>query len=61
MEGKVALFKRFADIDGIDLEIGTEDVDEFVNACATCAASAASTWKTSRRRNASSSSSGCAS
>jgi malate dehydrogenase (oxaloacetate-decarboxylating)(NADP+) len=32
MEGKVALFKRFADIDGIDLEIGTEDVDEFVAA-----------------------------
>src|SRR5580700_10558203 len=32
MEGKVALFKRFADIDGIDLELGTEDVDEFVNA-----------------------------
>jgi malate dehydrogenase (oxaloacetate-decarboxylating)(NADP+) len=32
MEGKIALFKRFADIDGIDLEIGTEDVDEFVNA-----------------------------
>ncbi len=32
MEGKVALFKRFADIDGIDLEIGTEDIDEFVNA-----------------------------
>src|ERR1700677_1154761 len=32
MEGKVALFKRFADVDGIDLEIGTEDVDEFVNA-----------------------------
>src|SRR5579875_3882813 len=31
MEGKVALFKRFADVDGIDLEIGTEDVDEFVN------------------------------
>ncbi len=31
MEGKVALFKRFADIDGIDLEIGTEDVDDFVN------------------------------
>ena len=31
MEGKVALFKRFADIDGIDLEIDTEDVDEFVN------------------------------
>jgi malate dehydrogenase (oxaloacetate-decarboxylating)(NADP+) len=32
MEGKIALFKRFADIDGIDLELGTEDVDEFVNA-----------------------------
>jgi malate dehydrogenase (oxaloacetate-decarboxylating)(NADP+) len=32
MEGKVALFKRFADIDGIDLELDTEDVDEFVNA-----------------------------
>ncbi len=31
MEGKVALFKRFADIDGIDLEISTEDTDEFVN------------------------------
>ncbi len=31
MEGKVALFKRFADVDGIDLEIGTEDVDAFVN------------------------------
>src|SRR5271166_2100538 len=24
MEGKVALFKRFADVDGIDLEVGTE-------------------------------------
>src|ERR1700761_2301492 len=32
MEGKVALFKRFADIDGIDLEIDSEDVDEVVNA-----------------------------
>ena len=32
MEGKIALFKRFADVDGIDLEIGTEDVEEFVNA-----------------------------
>jgi malate dehydrogenase (oxaloacetate-decarboxylating)(NADP+) len=31
MEGKVALFKRFADVDGIDLEISTEDTDEFVN------------------------------
>ena len=32
MEGKVALFKRFADVDGIDLEIGTEDIEEFINA-----------------------------
>ncbi|HBC07766.1 MAG TPA: NADP-dependent malic enzyme, partial [Rhodospirillaceae bacterium] len=31
MEGKAVLFKRFADIDGIDLELNTEDVDEFVN------------------------------
>ncbi len=31
MEGKAVLFKRFADVDGIDLEIDTEDVDEFVN------------------------------
>ena len=32
MEGKAVLFKRFADIDGVDLEVDTEDVDEFVNA-----------------------------
>ena len=32
MEGKIALFKRFADIDGSDLEIATEDVDQFINA-----------------------------
>ena len=31
MEGKVALFKRFADIDGIDLEVDTEDTDAFIN------------------------------
>ena len=31
MEGKAVLFKRFADVDGIDLEVTTEDVDEFVN------------------------------
>ncbi len=31
MEGKVALFKRFADVDGIDLCIDTEDVDALVN------------------------------
>ena len=32
MEGKAVLFKRFADIDSIDLEVATEDPDEFVNA-----------------------------
>jgi len=31
MEGKAVLFKRFADIDGIDLELDTRDVDEFIN------------------------------
>src|SRR5689334_4735211 len=31
MEGKAVLFKRFADVDGIDLCIDTRDVDEFVN------------------------------
>ena len=31
MEGKAVLFKKFADIDGIDLEVNTEDVDEVVN------------------------------
>ena len=32
MEGKAVLFKRFADIDGIDLELATEDVDRFCDA-----------------------------
>ena len=31
MEGKSVLFKRFADIDGIDLEVNTEDANEFIN------------------------------
>ncbi|MBB4198733.1 NADP-dependent malic enzyme [Rhodoblastus sphagnicola] len=31
MEGKSILFKRFADVDSIDLEVGTEDVEEFIN------------------------------
>src|SRR5258707_9793467 len=31
MEGKIALFKRFADVDGIDLCIDTEDVEELIN------------------------------
>ena len=31
MEGKAVLFKRFADVDSIDLEVDTKDVDEFIN------------------------------
>ena len=31
MEGKAVLFKRFADIDAIDLEVDTRDVEEFIN------------------------------
>jgi malate dehydrogenase (oxaloacetate-decarboxylating)(NADP+) len=31
MEGKSVLFKKFADIDSIDLEINTEDPEEFIN------------------------------
>ena len=31
MEGKAILFKRFADIDAVDIEVDTTDVDEFVN------------------------------
>ena len=31
MEGKAVLFKRFADVDGIDLEVDTTDVEEFIN------------------------------
>ena len=32
MEGKAVLFKKFADIDGVDLELSTEDIDRFVDA-----------------------------
>ena len=32
MEGKCALFKRFADVDAIDLEVDTEDPEAFINA-----------------------------
>ena len=32
MEGKAVLFKRFADVDSIDLEVNTEDPDTFINA-----------------------------
>jgi len=34
MEGKAVLFKRFADVDSIDLELATEDSDAFINAVA---------------------------
>ncbi len=34
MEGKAVLFKRFADVDSIDLELATEDPDAFINAVA---------------------------
>jgi malate dehydrogenase (oxaloacetate-decarboxylating)(NADP+) len=32
MEGKAALFKRFADIDSIDLEVDTKEIEEFIGA-----------------------------
>jgi malate dehydrogenase (oxaloacetate-decarboxylating)(NADP+) len=32
MEGKSVLFKRFADVDSIDLELDTEDTEQFINA-----------------------------
>ena len=32
MEGKAVLFKRFADVNSIDLEVDTKDVDQFINA-----------------------------
>ena len=32
MEGKSVLFKRFADVDSIDLEVDTKDVDQFIGA-----------------------------
>jgi malate dehydrogenase (oxaloacetate-decarboxylating)(NADP+) len=34
MEGKAVLFKRFADVDSIDIEVDTEDTDAFINAVA---------------------------
>jgi len=37
MEGKSLLFKIFADIDGIDIELDTEDVDKFVETVKTIA------------------------
>ncbi|WP_407696395.1 NADP-dependent malic enzyme [Sphingomicrobium astaxanthinifaciens] len=34
MEGKAVLFKRFADVDSIDLELDTEDAEKFIEAVA---------------------------
>jgi len=34
MEGKAVLFKRFADVDSIDIEVATEDADKFIEAVA---------------------------
>jgi len=34
MEGKAVLFKRFADVDSIDIEVATEDPEKFIEAVA---------------------------
>jgi len=34
MEGKAVLFKRFADVDSIDIEVATDDCDRFIDAVA---------------------------
>ena len=34
MEGKAVLFKRFADVDSIDIEVATEDAKKFIDAVA---------------------------
>jgi malate dehydrogenase (oxaloacetate-decarboxylating)(NADP+) len=34
MEGKALLFKRFADIDALDIEVDTEDSEQFINTVA---------------------------
>ncbi|MGL9689037.1 MAG: malic enzyme-like NAD(P)-binding protein, partial [Wolbachia sp.] len=31
MEGKAVLFKRFADIDAVDIEVDTENVEDFIS------------------------------
>jgi malate dehydrogenase (oxaloacetate-decarboxylating)(NADP+) len=61
MEGKGVLFKRFADIDVFDIELATQDPRKS-SAPASCWSrpSGASTSKTSRRPNASSSRRSCA-
>ena len=39
MEGKMVLFKKFANIDGTDIELDVHSVDEIVNVCAAIAPS----------------------
>ncbi|MBA3511682.1 NADP-dependent malic enzyme [Sphingomonas sp.] len=39
MEGKAVLFKRFADVDSIDIEVDTEDCQKFIDAVALLAPS----------------------
>ncbi len=61
MEGKAALFKRFAGIDAWPLCLDTQDADAIVEIVkAITPASRASTWRTSQRRAASRSRPGCA-
>ena len=61
MEGKAALFKRFAGIDAWPVCLDTQDTDEIVahGAGDRARRSAASTWRTSARRAASRWSAGC--
>lgn len=62
MEGKAVLFKRFADVDSIDIELKTEDVDRMIDAIELMEPSFGGiNLKTSRRSNASSSSRRCVS
>ena len=62
MEGKAALFKRFADIDAFPICLDTQDVDEIVGVRRRRSprSSPGSTSRTSRRRAVSRSRSGCA-
>jgi hypothetical protein len=60
MEGKGCLFKKFAGIDVFDIELAERDPDKLVEIIAAWSPRwAASTWKTSRRPSASTSSRSC--
>jgi len=62
MEGKAVLFKRFADVDAIDIEVKTEDPQRFIDCVELLEPSfGGSTSRTSGRPTASSSSRRCAS